>query len=146
MERRARIVATIGPASQDEATLQQLVEAGMDVARMNFSHGTHENHSLVYQRLRAISSRLGRPVTILQDLQGPKIRTGEIENGQVELHAGQRLILTTAQGAGRQPNRSASISPACPRASSRAGASCLTMAPSSCGWKRSTATRSKPRW
>jgi pyruvate kinase len=95
MERRARIVATIGPASQDEATLSQLVEAGMDVARMNFSHGTHENHALVYNRLRAISSRLGRPVSILQDLQGPKIRTGEIENGQVEVHAGQGLTLPT---------------------------------------------------
>jgi pyruvate kinase len=95
MERRARIVATIGPASQDEATLQGLVEAGVDIARLNFSHGTHENHTLAYNRLRAISTRLGRPVTILQDLQGPKIRTGEIEHGQVELHTGQRLDLTT---------------------------------------------------
>lgn len=95
MERRARIVATIGPASQDEATLQKLIEAGMDVARMNFSHGTHESHATVYQRLRLLSNRSGRPITILQDLQGPKIRTGEIENGQVELQAGQRLTLTT---------------------------------------------------
>jgi pyruvate kinase len=100
MERRARIVATIGPASQDEATLQGLIEAGMDVARLNFSHGSHENHTLVYNRLRTISSRLGRPVTILQDLQGPKIRTGEIENGQVEIHAGQRLTLTTRKVVG----------------------------------------------
>jgi pyruvate kinase len=95
MERRARIVATIGPASQDEVTLQGLIEAGMDVARMNFSHGTHDNHAVVYNRLRTLSSRLGRPITIMQDLQGPKIRIGEIENGQVELKAGQPLTLTT---------------------------------------------------
>ena len=95
MERRARIVATIGPASQDEITLQGLLDAGMDVARMNFSHGTHENHAAVYNRLRALSSRTGRLITIMQDLQGPKIRTGEIENGQVELQAGQSLTLTT---------------------------------------------------
>ena len=95
MDRRARIVATIGPASQDEATLQELIEAGMDVARLNFSHGTHENHTQVYNRLRAISNRMGRPITVMQDLQGPKIRTGEIENGQVELRAGQHLTLTT---------------------------------------------------
>jgi pyruvate kinase len=100
MERCARIVATIGPASQDEATLQALIEAGMDVARMNFSHGTHETHTVVYNRLRALSNRLSRPITIMQDLQGPKIRTGEIENGQVELHAGQRLMLTTQKVVG----------------------------------------------
>jgi pyruvate kinase len=95
MERRARIVATIGPASQDESILQGLVEAGMDVARLNFSHGTHQDHALAYHRLRAVSERLSQPITILQDLQGPKIRVGEIQNGQVELHAGQRLTLTT---------------------------------------------------
>ncbi|OGO37971.1 MAG: pyruvate kinase [Chloroflexi bacterium RBG_16_57_11] len=100
MDRRARIVATIGPASQDEAVLQGLIEAGMDVARLNFSHGSYENHTLVYNRIRHISSRLGRPVTILQDLQGPKIRTGEIENGQVEINAGQRLTLTTLKVVG----------------------------------------------
>jgi pyruvate kinase len=75
--------------------LQGLIEAGMDVARMNFSHGTHENHALVYNRLRTLSSQMGRPITIMQDLQGPKIRTGEIENGQVLLEAGQPLTLTT---------------------------------------------------
>ncbi|MBN2548212.1 MAG: pyruvate kinase [Anaerolineales bacterium] len=95
MERRAKIVATIGPSSQDEQTLINLVKAGMDVARLNFSHGTHETHAEVYARLRRISQELGRPVTILQDMQGPKIRTGKIENDQVELKLGQALTLTT---------------------------------------------------
>ena len=93
--RRAKIVATIGPASQDEVSIRHLMEAGVNVARLNFSHGTHEQHAAIYHRLREAGSALGRPITILQDLQGPKIRTGEIANGQVEIHAGQKLNLTT---------------------------------------------------
>lgn len=92
--RRAKIVATLGPASKDENTLRQLLLAGMDVARLNFSHGTHENHAAVYNLLRSLAHELGRPITILQDLQGPKIRTGEIEGGGVDLQAGQSLTLT----------------------------------------------------
>jgi pyruvate kinase len=95
MYRRAKIVATIGPSSQDEGVLEKLFIAGMDVARLNFSHGSHEDHAMVFQRLRDISHRLGRSVTILQDLQGPKIRTGEIAGGQIELHLNQPLNLTT---------------------------------------------------
>ena len=94
-ERHAKIVATIGPASEDEGIMVKLVEAGMNVARMNFSHGTHEQHAQRIERLRQISERLGQPVAILQDLQGPKIRTGELQGGQVELIAGQVLKLTT---------------------------------------------------
>jgi pyruvate kinase len=97
MERRTRIVATLGPSSQDEETINKLLQAGMDVARLNFSHGTHENHAMVYQRLRKAAEALGRPITIMQDLQGPKIRTGEIEGGQVTLNAGQKLTLTTQE-------------------------------------------------
>jgi pyruvate kinase len=93
--RFAKIVATIGPASQDEAMISHLIQAGMNVARLNFSHGKHDDHSIVYQRLRETSERLKKPVTIIQDLQGPKIRTGELENGQVELKPGQKFILTT---------------------------------------------------
>ena len=95
MNRCAKIVATIGPASEDEATLRKLLQAGMDVARLNFSHGTYDDHQLIYNRLREVSRQLNRSVTILQDLQGPKIRTGNLENGQVEIEAGQELILTT---------------------------------------------------
>jgi pyruvate kinase len=93
--RFAKIVATIGPASQDEVMISHLIQAGMNVARLNFSHGTHDDHSIVYQRLRETSRRLQKPVTIIQDLQGPKIRTGELENGQVELKPGQKFILTS---------------------------------------------------
>jgi pyruvate kinase len=93
--RRAKIVVTIGPASQAEQTLSELLKAGMDVARLNFSHGTHDQHQAVFTRLRRLSQASGRPVTILQDVQGPKIRTGELAGGQVELQAGQNLTLTT---------------------------------------------------
>jgi len=95
MNRCAKIVATIGPACEDEATLRKLLQAGMDVARLNFSHGTYDDHQSIYKRLREVSRQLNRSVTILQDLQGPKIRTGNLENGQVEIEAGQELILTT---------------------------------------------------
>jgi pyruvate kinase len=79
--RRTKILCTIGPATQDEASLRQLVDAGMDVARLNFSHGTHESHGAVIRRLRAIEEETGRPVGILQDLCGPKIRTGPFRGG-----------------------------------------------------------------
>jgi len=78
MERRAKIIATIGPASQDESMLEQLMLAGMNVARLNFSHGDHETHATWAKRLRAVAARLDRPLAILQDLQGPKIRVGQL--------------------------------------------------------------------
>ncbi|HWQ83558.1 MAG TPA: pyruvate kinase [Anaerolineales bacterium] len=101
-ERYARIVATIGPASQDQAKLLQLIKAGMDVARLNFSHGTHDYHLETIKNLRAASAEAKKPVTILQDLQGPKIRTGELENGAVQLKAGDRLFLTSSKLTGNQ--------------------------------------------
>src|ERR1051326_6582345 len=94
MERRAKIVATIGPASQDEQVLKNLMQAGMNVARLNFSHGLHEEHAERITCLRRLSEQLGLPVGILQDLQGPKIRVGvldpalELVEGEiVRLHA-----------------------------------------------------------
>jgi pyruvate kinase len=95
MKRRAKIVATIGPACSDEETIRNLLKAGMDVARLNFSHGTHPQHANVFKKLHQAARDLELPITILQDLQGPKIRTGQLENGQVELAAGQPLTLTT---------------------------------------------------
>jgi pyruvate kinase len=92
--RRAKIVGTIGPSCEDEATLRSLIEAGLNVARLNFSHGTHEDHAQIYARIRRLSKELGQPITIMQDLQGPKIRTGEIRNGQVRIKSGQKLNLT----------------------------------------------------
>jgi len=78
MTRKAKIVATIGPASQKEEILEQLIRAGMNVARMNFSHGTHEQHAERIALIRKVAERLGVPIGILQDLQGPKIRVGEL--------------------------------------------------------------------
>jgi pyruvate kinase len=90
---RTKIVATIGPATQDELSLQRMLQAGMNVARLNFSHGSHEIHQETYLRLRKLSHKLGLPVGIMQDLQGVKIRTGD---HAFELAANQTIILTTA--------------------------------------------------
>lgn len=93
--RRAKIVATIGPASQSREILQKLIQAGMDVARLNFSHGDHESHRKAIINIRELSEELETPVAIMQDLQGVKIRTGGLENGTpVELFAGERFIIT----------------------------------------------------
>lgn len=92
MTRKAKIVATIGPASQKAEILEQLFRAGMNVARMNFSHGTHEEHAERIARVREISERLGAPIGILQDLQGPKIRVGELPH-TVQLSEGELLSL-----------------------------------------------------
>jgi pyruvate kinase len=92
MTRKAKIVATIGPASQTEDVLEQLVEAGMDVARMNFSHGTHEQHSARIALIRKVSEKLSVSVGILQDLQGPKIRVGALEE-PVHLSDGETVVL-----------------------------------------------------
>src|SRR5439155_12832 len=79
--RRTKIVCTIGPASSSTAELDRLVAAGLDVARLNFSHGTHQEHAEVIRRIREGEARWGRPVAILQDLQGPKIRLGTFGPG-----------------------------------------------------------------
>ncbi|HEX2513395.1 MAG TPA: pyruvate kinase [Chloroflexota bacterium] len=94
--RRAKIVATIGPASDSPELLDRLLEAGMDVARLNFSHGTQADQERRIARLRQAAGRRGRTLTLLQDLQGPKIRTGPLAGGgPVQLVAGQRLTITT---------------------------------------------------
>ena len=92
--RKTKIVCTLGPASSDPATIANLIDAGMDVARLNFSHGTPESHGEVIARVRDASRAAGKPVAILQDLPGPKIRTGsgpevELEEGaEVTVHPG----------------------------------------------------------
>lgn len=91
--RRTKIVATLGPASSSDAVLRQLITAGLDVARLNFSHGTHEEKRELLARLRSAARELGRPVTILQDLQGPKVRVGNLPGGQVALQAGEQVAL-----------------------------------------------------
>ena len=94
--RKAKIVATIGPASSDAETLRAMFEAGADVFRFNFSHGSHEDHRQRYELLRELERETGRPIGILQDLQGPKIRIGRIEGGKVEIETGQKFRLDTA--------------------------------------------------
>jgi len=91
--RRTKIVATLGPASSSAEMIRKLIEAGMDVARLNFSHGDYEDHSRVIQCLRDISRELDKPITILQDLQGPKIRVGILPHGKIEIRPGETLTL-----------------------------------------------------
>jgi pyruvate kinase len=93
--RRTKIVATLGPASSDEATFRQLVRAGLDVARLNFSHGSHEQKLELMAMVRKVAAEENKPLCILGDLQGPKIRTGKLENRKpVQLVAGQTLTIT----------------------------------------------------
>lgn len=92
--RRAKIVCTLGPASLVGDMPERLLEAGMDVARLNFSHGTHEEHAHIVEKLRAASLKVRKAVGILGDLQGPKIRTGRVR-AETELRAGKELVITT---------------------------------------------------
>jgi len=92
MTRKAKIVATVGPASQSEEVLEKLIQAGMNVARMNFSHGTHEQHAQRIALIRKVSQKLGRSVGILQDLQGPKIRVGQLDEA-IQLSDGETVNL-----------------------------------------------------
>jgi pyruvate kinase len=93
--RRAKIVCTIGPACNTEAAMRELMRAGMDVARLNFSHGTHADHLAIIQRLRKIAAEESRTICILQDLQGPKIRTGHLkDHTPVQLESGSKIIIT----------------------------------------------------
>ncbi|GAA3864262.1 pyruvate kinase [Saccharothrix violaceirubra] len=100
MSRRAKIVCTLGPATATEDKVNELVAAGMDVARMNFSHGSHADHKQVYDLVRAAADRTGRAVGILADLQGPKIRLGRFAHGPVEWRTGDivRVTVEDVQG------------------------------------------------
>ena len=93
--RKAKVICTIGPACDSEEMLIRLVEAGMDVARLNFSHGTHEEHLQKIKRIRAVSEKTGKAIAILQDLQGPKIRIGKFENPPIRLNPGDLFTITT---------------------------------------------------
>lgn len=93
--RRTKIVATIGPATSSPEVLRRLIEAGATTLRLNFSHGTHEDHQRSIRLIRQVSFELNQPVGILQDLQGPKIRLGRFENGSITLKKGDPFILTS---------------------------------------------------
>jgi pyruvate kinase len=98
--RRAKIVATVGPASGSPEMLEQLFLAGVDTFRLNFSHGTHEDHAKVHAAIRALETKVGRPIGILQDLQGPKIRVGTIRDGKIAVVADERVrfVLSGSDG------------------------------------------------
>jgi len=94
--RHAKIVCTLGPASDSLPMITRLMRAGMDVARLNFSHGNHERHAELISRLRNASSKLQKPIALVADLQGPKIRTGLLEGGlPVQLRSGQKFTIST---------------------------------------------------
>lgn len=93
--RKTKIVCTLGPSSSDETTLKKMLLAGMNVARLNFSHGTHEGHRQTIQRFRKVREELGIPAAVLLDTKGPEIRTGNFANGEEILKEGQEFILTT---------------------------------------------------
>src|SRR4051812_765420 len=110
MSRRTKIVATIGPASAHPETLVRMIEAGMDVARLNFSHGSHEQHAETAQKVREAAGRAGRPVALLQDLPGPKLRIGPLVEGTVELKVGDKVIFECGNDNGHGDARRMSIS------------------------------------
>ncbi|MEM3041990.1 MAG: pyruvate kinase [Thermoplasmata archaeon] len=93
--KKTKIVATLGPATEDTSVLREMISAGMDVARVNFSHGSHEEHRTRIRAVREAAEKEGRIVAVLGDLGGPKIRIGEFANGRAELVAGKRFRLTT---------------------------------------------------
>ncbi|MEM9487531.1 MAG: pyruvate kinase, partial [Myxococcota bacterium] len=95
--RRAKIVCTLGPASTSLERISELIEAGMDVARLNASHGNHDEHAERLRNVRTAAEKAGRAVAVLLDLQGPKIRVGRFADGGAELTRGQEFIITTDQ-------------------------------------------------
>src|SRR5918999_5176843 len=97
-DRRTKIVATIGPASSNEEVLFRLIEAGMDAARLNFSHGKHEDHGTSAGCIRDASSALSRPIALIADLQGPKLRIGDLD-APVELEVGETVVVAGGDAA-----------------------------------------------
>ncbi len=101
---RTKIVATVGPASSDEGVLREMAEAGVDVFRLNFSHGTHDEHSAQLEKIRKIGADTGRQIAILQDLCGPKIRLGSIPGDVVACDFGAEFLLAVDPGSGDDPH------------------------------------------
>ncbi|MDJ0949002.1 MAG: pyruvate kinase [Alphaproteobacteria bacterium] len=99
-QRNAKIIATLGPASGDKDKIAELFEAGADVFRLNFSHGTHADHKARIEAIRAIEQETGRPIGALMDLQGPKFRVGAFADGKIQLESGQRFRLDLSDDAG----------------------------------------------
>ena len=101
MQRATKIIATLGPSTSSDARIGELIAAGVDVFRLNFSHGTHESHGEAVERIRRAADAAGRAVAILQDLSGPKIRTGLLRDHQpIELEAGASLTIAVGDFVG----------------------------------------------
>src|SRR6184192_2169737 len=109
MMRLTKIVCTIGPASDSEEMIAKLIAAGMNVARLNFSHGTPEYQRDLVRKVKRVRNALNKPVAILQDLQGPKIRIGIIDRGTVHLQPGQEFVLTSDTVSGDASRASVSL-------------------------------------
>jgi pyruvate kinase len=100
--RRTKIIATVGPACDNDGAIDAMMSAGVDIFRLNYSHGSHESQALTFQRIRNAAARAGRQAAILQDLGGPKIRTGTLEGGTpIQLKAGEPLVIATGTLPGR---------------------------------------------
>src|SRR6476619_2096367 len=97
LTRATKIVATIGPASRSPEMLERMIAAGMDMARLNFAHGSTDEHAETVGMIRRASENAGSKIGILQDVPGPKLRLGPVDNGVCELHAGGALVLTPEQ-------------------------------------------------
>ena len=90
--RHTKIIATIGPASASDEVIEQMIDAGVDICRLNFSHGSHETHQATFLKIRGAAERAKKVVSVLQDLSGPKIRTGRLQGGTPELDARVQAI------------------------------------------------------
>ena len=90
--RKTKIICTLGPATEDDNVLRDLMLSGMNVARINFSHGTHESHLKTINRVKKMRSELGLPVALLLDTSGPEIRVGDFEDGKIELKKGDTFV------------------------------------------------------
>ena len=100
---RTKIVATVGPASTDPVVMRQMIEAGVDVFRLNFSHGTHDGHTAMLEQIRRIAAETENQIAVLQDLCGPKIRLGEITGGVVDCDHDAEFILVTEPNGRQRP-------------------------------------------
>ena len=134
--RKTKIIATLGPASSSDAAIRELIDAGVDVFRFNFSHGTHESHADAIARVRQAAARTDRIIALLQDLSGPKIRTG-LSARAYPAAAGQRGSADSCGRGLRQASPAASPPLSICREWSGPATPCSsTMAVSSCGWRR----------
>src|SRR4030043_1147195 len=107
--RRTKIVCTIGPSTSSASMIKELLQAGMDVARINFSHGTHKEHASYIKTLRQAAKQAGVPLAIMQDLPGPKNRTGKLKKGSIELKENADFILTKREILGHEHRESVNL-------------------------------------